>query len=465
MSTTRTGLLARALTSLAAGAALVVGPGVVSPAAAADAPTTTDERAGLAGSFIATTLIGGDHYDYPTGGFDGGNTVDAVLALDGAGVGSGTADAAMAYLAAHVGEYLTYDDPDLGLSTWAGPTAKTLLAVVAHGGDPTSFGGVDLQGTLVAMEGTVEPGRFSDDSPYGDFSNTIGQSLAMIALSRAGVTVDADATTFLLAQQCADGGFRGDPAAAGCVSDPDATAFAAQALLAVGSTAEAGAALDLLGGLQDTNGGIAGDGAPANANTTGVAVQAFLAAGRSAQATAGQDFIASLQYDCTAVAALRWGIAHDATTQDPTGPLDDTELRATPQAALALAGGSLLSVSADGATDALPTFACPAPTTSTPTTSTTTSGGTTTSSGSATTTASAPTSGSGGTTSSAPASETVGAAAGGSDPTPSATAAASGPASLAQTGSNALLPVLAGLALLVVGVLAVWGSRRRGAHA
>ena len=54
-----------------------------------------------------------------------------------------------------------------------------------------SFGGLDLVGELQATEGAVEPGRFSDlpvDCGFDqcDFSNTIGQSLAVIALIRAG---------------------------------------------------------------------------------------------------------------------------------------------------------------------------------------------------------------------------------------------------------------------------------------
>jgi hypothetical protein len=463
MSTTRSGLLARTATTLAVGAALVAAPGLATSAAAADAPTTTSERAGLAGSFIATTLVDGDHYDYPGGDwFDGGNTVDAVLALGGAGVGLDTADAAMAYLAANVGGSDADNYIGAGSERYAGPLAKTLVGAVAHGDDPTSFGGVDLVAELAALEGTVEPGRFSDASAYGDYSNTIGQALAVIGLERAGAGASAEAVDFLLAQQCGDGGFRGDPAATGCVSDPDATAFAAQALLQVGATTEAGAALDALAGLQSASGGVAGDGAPENANTTGVAVQAFLAGGRTAAAASGQAFLASLQYDCTDAAPLRWGLAYTDDARSTT-TVADSDLRATPQAALALAGGSLLSVSSADSSAGLPTFACTTPTTTTPAPSTTTT---------------SPTAGSGGSSSSAPASPATGsattsAATGGvvtDDPTTTAAVVAagsstSGPTSLARTGSNPLLPLLAGLVLVVVGAAAVWGSRRRGAHA
>ena len=465
MSTTRSGLLARAVTTLAAGVALVAAPGLATSAVAADAPTSTTERAGLAGAFIAATLVDGDHYDYPGGDwFDGGNTVDAVLALDGAGVGRDTADAAMAYLAANVGGA----DPDnylgAGGERYAGPVAKTLLAVVAHGGDPTSFGGLDLVAELQALEGTVETGRFSDASAWGDYSNTIGQSLAVLGLERAGTGASSAAVSFLLAQQCGDGGFRGDPAAADCVSDPDATAFAAQALLQAGSSTEAGAALDFLAGLQSAAGGVAGDGAPENANTTGVAVQAFLAGGRSTEAAAGQAFLAALQYDCAAADALRWGIAYTDAARSTT-TVQDSDLRATPQASLALAGGSLLSVTSAGAATGLPEFVCTTPTTTSPAPSGTTTSTPTSGSGSTTTTA---------PTTPAPSATATSAAAAGSDADPTVSGAATvgsaaapvgGPAALAQTGSDLLLPVLAGLALVVLGALALWSSRRRGAHA
>jgi hypothetical protein len=291
----------------------------------------------------------------------------------------------------------------------------------------------------------------------------------MIALTRVGATLAPEATTFLLAQQCADGGFRGDPAAATCTSDPDATAFAAQALLAVGSDAAAGAALDHLASIQAADGGVAADGAPANANTTGVAVQAFVAGGRTAPAASGQAFIASLQYDCRAAAPLRWGIAFTAATRSTT-TVRDSDLRATPQAALALAGRSLLTVTSDGGSTSLPAFTCPTSTaTPTPTTTSSTGSG----SGSTSTSGSGTGSPSGGSGSSRPptagssgTSTPLGAAGGGTsgDPTTAGVAAGATADRLAQTGSDILWPVGLGLLLVVVGGLAVAVSRRRGAH-
>ena len=403
-----------------------------SPAQLAEAAAAAVPQAAYAADFVARTLAAGDdHYVYPGSTFfDGGNTIDAILALDGAGAGSAQADASFSYLEDNVGGYIGTDFA----STYAGPTAKALLAVVAHGGDPTAFGGLDLVDELRATEGAVEPGRFSDlpvdcGFPTCDFSNTIGQSLAVMALVRAGESVSTASVDVLLAQQCADGGFRGTIGGATCVSDPDATAFAAQALIAAGAAAAAAEALDALAADQGSDGGFESADGITNANTTGVAAQAFAAGGRATELAEAQAFLVSLQYACSSPASLRGGLAFSASTRSATAP-SDTDLRATPQATLGLAGQSLLSVTADGATSGTTSTPC----TTTPPTTTPTSG-------------TDPTEGSG-------SGDSLG------------TDVASGPTgSLAQTGTDLLLPVGVGLALVLLGALAVVASRRRGAHA
>ncbi len=392
----------------------------------------TGQQAQDAGAFIAATLAaGGHHYVYPgTTYLDGGNTVDAILALDGAGVGRSEAGAATAYLVAHLGDYV-----GSGGETYAGPTAKALLAVLAQGLDPHDVGGTDLVATLAGLE--TPSGRFSDVSAYGDYSNTIGQALAIIALARAGAPVSAAAVTFLRDQACSDGGFRIDPSAEGCASDPDATAFAVQALLAVGAptldtSSPASAGLDFLVGIQGPDGGLPSATGPMNANTTGVAAQAFAAGGRAAALAEAQGFLAGLQYGCSFPAGLRGGIAFttaDRAGSSATAP-QDSDLRATPQAALGLAGGTLASVTADGAAAGTTAMVCAAPTTSTGSSSSTS------------------------TDASAPATS----ASAGAD-------AASG--ELAYTGASVAEPVGLGLALLGSGIVALaMGSliRRRGVH-
>ena len=339
------------LVALALAPAAHAGPAVAPTAPARDA----------AGFVAATLAAGGDHYVYPKKtDIDGGNTIDAILALDAARVGRAEAARATAYLAAHLGSYI-----GSGTESYAGATAKALLAVEAQGENPASFGGTDLVSTLLGLEKPT--GRFSDRSTYGDYSTTIGQSLAVIGLTRAGAPLDAAAVTFLLDQKCPDGGFRSDPGATACTSDPDTTGFAAQALLAVSvpgvdTGAAARAALGYLAARQESSGGVASATGGVNANTTAVAAQAFAAGGRSAPLALAQRFLASLQYGCSSAPVLRGGIAVMAakrTAPTATAP-SDSDLRATPQATLALAGGTLATVTAAGASAAAPTMACSA---------------------------------------------------------------------------------------------------------
>ena len=411
-------------------------------------PGDSGDQAAFAGGFIVRTLAArGDHYNFPGSTFfDGGNTVDAVLALDGAGVGLDQADAAADYLAAHVNDYVGYPDPADPSSpeTYAGPLGKLVLGVVAHGADPTDFGGQDL---VARLEGLMTAdGRFSDQSnfgdpsnPTGDYSNTIGQALDVIALGRATGSVPDEAVDYLLAQQCADGSFRGnlDTAGAPCTGDSDATAFAAQALVGLlgADDPDTVRALTWLAGRQAANGGILNQDGQYNANTAGVAAQAFAAGGFATQLGRAQAFLASLQMDCSFATALRGGIAFTAADRttlagSPTNTaVIDRALRATPQATLGLAGGSLLDVTGDGAEAGAPTLACPA--------------ATTTSSTSATT----PTT---------PA---------GADAPADPPAASAVPGALAFTGADVAAPAILGLVLLLAGVGAIVLARRRGAHA
>ncbi|GAA4407887.1 hypothetical protein GCM10023168_24460 [Fodinibacter luteus] len=405
---------------------------------------TRAPQTAAAADFVARTLAaGGDHYVYPGGTwFDGGNTIDGIIALAASGSGATQLGESLAYLGDNLASYTGSAG-----EAYAGPTAKALLGVVVAGGDPTAFAGRDLVAALTVLE--TADGRFSDDSTYGDYSNTIGQSLAVLALVRAGVTPSSASVDLLLAQQCADGGFRGDIGASGCTSDPDATAFAAQALVAVGEDAAAGDALDWLAAAQAGDGSLESADGAANANTTGVAAQAFAAGGRDAQLADAQAFLVSLQYGCTAPAALRGGLAFSTATRSTTA-VADSDLRATPQGTLGFAGQSLLSVQAsEEAASGTTPMDC-ATSTSEPTR---TDGATSTSE----------------PTSTGSATSGAGMEADGEDDTGSGASeadagAASSTGSLAQTGSDLLLPVGLGLVLVLVGAVAIAATRRRGVH-
>ncbi|GAB3448020.1 hypothetical protein GCM10027517_32560 [Phycicoccus ginsengisoli] len=421
--------------------------------AAPAGPATSTDPTLVAAGFIDRELRAKGHHfaltfdgvDYP----DYGVTLDAVLALDAAGAGQAEAAAATAYVADHLMDYISstqYDPTGL----YAGATGKTLLAAVAQGVDPRSFGGVDLIATLTSLE--TPSGRFSDKSAFGDNSNLIGQSFDVLALRRAGVAVSPASVDILRANQCADGGFRLQFDKAPCSSDPDVTAFAVQALIATSGTGDADAArgLDYLAGVQLANGGVGGTGptAGANANTTGLAGQAFLAGGRTAQARSAQAFLRGLQYGCTAPVALRGGIAYDAASKAGATAVTDQDRRSTTQAILALAGTPLSAVSAAGAVANAPALSCTAgPTTSTgsprPTTTTTAPAGSPASSGNAASGGA----GSGGTAGPAP------------------VAASATPGSLAFTGSDIVAMTALALVLLAAGGLAIGLARRKGAHA
>lgn len=392
------------------------------------------EQAGYAGGYLARTLTAqDDHYTWPGTDFlDGGNTIDGILGLDGAKVGVDAADAALAYLEAHVDGYVGG-----GGETYAGPLGKLLIAVTAQGGDPTDFGGQDL---VARLEALLEDGRFSDASAYGDYSNTIGHSLDLIALGRATGGADPTAVDYLLAQQCVDGGFRGTLAAPGgaCASDLDATAFAAQALTGFGEEDAATGALEFLASKQQASGGLLNADGALNANTTGLAAQAFAAAGWADELAAAQGFLAGLQLDCAFVPELRGGIAFTAADRatllkEPTNTAAiDKLLRSTPQATLGLAGGNLLDVTAEGATASAPAPTCATPTPTTPAPAT-----------------KAPT-----RTTAAPVGH----------PVTDGPAASGDPRALAYTGASPVLPLAIAALLLLAGAAAILVSRRRGAH-
>lgn len=431
-------------------------------------PATSTDPALVGAGFLERELASGGHHlsvsfdgvDYP----DYGVTLDAVLALDAAGAGQTEAAAATKYVADNVGQYIGFAFGDTEF--YAGAAAKTLLVAVAQGVDPTAFGGVDL---VSSLEGLEQPnGRFSDKTAYTDYSNLIGQSLAVMALRRAGETVSPAAVEIIRDNQCTDGGFSLSFDASPCTSDPDVTAFAVQALLAAGGAgdSDAGQGLDYLAGIQGADGGVGGAGPTAahNANSTGLAGQAFLAGGRSAQARAAQGYLRALQYGCTYPTAFRGGIAYDATAFTAAAvkgaTVQDQDRRATSQALLALAGTPLYAVSGTGADATAPDLTCAAPTTSTTTsptsTTSTTSTATSTSSSSSTSgpldTGSA-TAGSGGTGAGSD-------GANGSDDPASAT-----PGSLAFTGADVSAFVIAGLLLLLAGAAALVLARRKGVHA
>lgn len=341
-------LLPAALPALAATGVLSL---ALAPSAAAAQPD--DGAAYLAGRLAdggdrLTTEFDGTSYD------DIGLTLDAVLSLAAAGAGEDQATATTDYVVAGAAAYAGTDDGD----AYAGASAKLLLTAVVRGLDPTDVGGADLVTRLQGLE--AESGRYTDRSEFGDYSNAIGQSLGLIGLSRAGVNPSTAAVDYLLDQQCADGGFSLELDAEECTSDPDATAFAVQALSYGGGTGDLDAvvsdAADYLEGVQADSGGVGGAGPTAgiNANSTGLAAMALRTAGRDDAADAAVDYLGTLVLGCD-TPALAGGIAYteEAKTaleaEGGDAAADDQTTRSTAQALIALSGQTYTTVTAEGA--------------------------------------------------------------------------------------------------------------------
>ncbi len=360
------------LTAVTAAVAVLLG-GSFGSAAGAQTDPAGASRAEAAASWLADQLVDGERLEvtFGTDSFDDpGLTIDAVLAFASAGVAEGFAADATAWLAssATTASYVG----DGTVESYAGALAKLSLLAQVRGLDPTGWGqgDVDLVARLVSQEQVN--GRFTDVSAYGDFSNSIGQSLAIVVLTREPGTAASDASIdLLLLSQCADGGFALELEPAGCESGVDTSAYALQALVAAGRPSDGGEVDRVVAYLEDVQSDDGGFGTAAgessNANSTGLAVQALRVASRSDPADLGVGFLASLQVDCDA-STDRGAVAFDASGFDA-----GTATRATAQALLGLAGVGYLDLSAATASSELPRFDCPAlsSTTSSSTTSST----------------------------------------------------------------------------------------------
>lgn len=310
-------------------------------------PLTTDPADGAAG-WLTGEFVDGDHLateidldgdgiiDPATEVFpDYGLTADAILAFAAAGSAGDAANAATDYLEANVAFYTG----DGATESYAGSLAKLILVADVMGRDPAAFGGQDLVTRLLAQE--AGDGRFSDASAFGDFSNPIGQSLAIIGLERATATgAPTTSVDFLVSVQCADGGFVSDLTSLPCATgEVDTTAFAVQALALVGRDVAADAATAYLLGQQAADGSFAtpGFGNPpvttANSNSTGLAAQALRVLGEVDAANEAIIWLLDRQVGADGPQEQQGAFAFDATGFDPANAT-----RATAQATPGVAG-------------------------------------------------------------------------------------------------------------------------------
>jgi hypothetical protein len=351
-----------------AGAALVRGCAALVAVALASTLTTTSAEAGTSASrspagrgatWLAGQLDQGLIHNDQFNVDDYGLTADTVFALKALGGHRTDVRQARHALAAHVGDYT-----GTGSERYAGATAKLAVLAEQTGADPRNFGGVNLIHRLAGLVTPTGPaaGRIADQSQFGDFANTIGQILAVRALTDAKSGMAGKARAFLLEQQCRQGYFRLDfskPASAhqGCgqrsPADPDATSYAVVQLWkeSKGRPALRSAlrnALHWLATQQRANGSFEGGTSTAapNTNSTGLAGWALGLAGRCRAARAAAGWVATLQVAGpvagTPLAGQQGAIAYDRTALRAarhagiTTAVQDQWRRATAQAAPAL---------------------------------------------------------------------------------------------------------------------------------
>ncbi len=289
-----------------------------------------------AAAYLVAQLTDGDHLEI--GGFvQYGPTIDVGLGLLAAESEAASLDAIAAFLSTEdaVFNYVHgggFDAPD---AAYAGATAKLGFFASITGGDPRDVGGEDLVDTLLSLEGN--DGRFADHSDFGDFSNIIGQSFAILSLTAAdGVEPSDAAVRTLVNAQCDDGGYTLDFDGGDCVGTADATGIAVQALNA-SDPGESGAltpereealvaAAAWLVDNREVDGSYLLDGV-ANVNTTGYGAIGVLAVGLDASPSVA--WLVSVQLPDGGL---------------PLSPGAESDVLATAQALPALSGDSFLSL-------------------------------------------------------------------------------------------------------------------------
>ena len=363
-------------------AATTFAPALTQPAAAAPVPASpTADRAVGAGAVsrqitikvsawltgqLTNGVVHNDQYDFD----DLGLSADVAFALKA--VGKDAAASAITDAVEPLSETWATGAPWTPSRVYAGSAAKLVSLAQATGQDPTDFNGIDQVARLEDLVSSSAPiaGRLEDagvnaSDPFdADFVNVIGQSYAARALTTAGSTRAADATEFLLQQQCDAGFFRaqlnGDKADTeqGCTSTDtgsvDSTALAVINILDTPNASRsargaAALAADWLKGQQAADGSFsAGATEGYNANTTGLAGWALSRAGETAAATKAATWLRAVQVAdlapcATKLAADNGGVAYKPsilaaarTSGIPVGARDQYR-RATAQALPALA--------------------------------------------------------------------------------------------------------------------------------
>lgn len=278
-------------------------------------PAATPEAALAGAAWLEGELTDGVLVNREFSSDDHSTTVELAYALRAVDPDS----PALAEIATSLAEGVdAYASP--GDEIYSGATAKLVSFAEDAGADPRDFGGEDLVVQLEerTLDEGATKGRISDQSEYGDYANSFGQSWAVRGLTLAGSEEAEAARDYLLQQQCAAGFFRLYFAAAdapdqtcdgaGTQPEPVDTTALAYVLLhdlaADDPTLEAALdkGIDYILGQQADDGSFSGGDANAiipNANSTGLAGWALHLAGEDEAAAKAATWVHAHQLgDC-----------------------------------------------------------------------------------------------------------------------------------------------------------------------
>ena len=235
------------LARLVAGSVMAVAP-IAFVTSTAGASTSANEisSARSATSYLASQFNASGFIPGSGGSADFSSTIASDIDFAATNTYLGLARQSMNYIASNLNSYVvlpTYGDGP-------GQLANVIIAARALGFDPSNFGGVNLISRLLATQQTtgVDSGMFGSEAELAAYdAGAYDQGLALSALAYAGITTGTQvqaAVSWLVPQQCANGGFNFQSNAGGACSgtpasysgpDTNSTAVAIEGLVAQGA--------------------------------------------------------------------------------------------------------------------------------------------------------------------------------------------------------------------------------------
>ncbi len=304
----------RALAVLAGSAVALSTAAIISPAANA----ATNSYAYSASRWLEDQLSDEGLIHNPNwGGFDDyGLSLDVFFVLNDLGVRTATQNKIVNAVKANSAAYTTYDD-GTSVTFRPGSGGKLALAIEAAGGDATDVNGTDL---IAKIEQETNDATGESANTYGLF----GQAFATRALLSEESAEAAKSVEFVASNQCEDGSFKQNLAAAcPAVIEVDTTVVAAQTLIEAKDAGIAGLddeiakATAALLAAQQADGSFIGNGV-SNSNSTGLAAAYLAQVGQTGAAGSAAGWLVKHQVTDAAaeagpLATETGAIAYDAT--------------------------------------------------------------------------------------------------------------------------------------------------------